>query len=117
MDQHPQASLTTTTIRSIQRRAERIRQQELTRHSGRLDGLNLSQQTTVQQLTQRLVDQLLMDPITCGTRLTAGPDGHRYVDLLRFLYALEQELASPAHDSDPDRRQTWQGTSGWCLFR
>lgn len=116
MDHQPQASLTTT-IRSIRSRAERIRQQELTRHSAQLQGLDIGQQTTVQQLTQRLVDQLLWDPIKCGTRLTASPDGHRHVELLRFLYALEPELASPSHDPDPDRRQTWQGTSGWCLFR
>jgi glutamyl-tRNA reductase len=103
MDHQPQAWL--TTIGALRSRAERIRQQELTRHGGQLQGLDVGQQAAVQQLTQRLVDQLLWEPIKRGTRLAAGPDGHRHVDLLRFVYSLEQELASP-HDPDPDRHQS-----------
>jgi glutamyl-tRNA reductase len=104
MDHQPQAPLTTT-IRAVRSRAERIRQQELARRNGQLRGLDLRQQATVEQLTRRLVDQLLRDPIVRGTRLAAGSDGLRHVDLLRFLYAVEQELASPPRAPDHGRRQ------------
>ena len=102
MDHQLQAPLTAT-IQAIRSRAERIRQQELTRRRGQLRGLNRRQRATVDQLTRRLVDQLLGGPITRATQLAAGPGGRRHVDLLRSLYLLEQELASPPHD--PDRRQ------------
>ena len=104
MDDQPQAPLTTA-IRAVRRRAERIRQHELARQSGQLRGLDPCQQATVEQLTRRLVDQLLRDPIVRGTRLAANSDGPRHVDLLRFLYAVEQEPASPPHAPDHDRRQ------------
>jgi glutamyl-tRNA reductase len=73
-----------TTVRALRARAERV---------------------AVEQLTRRLVDQLLHDPITQSTRLAAAPDGHRHVDLLRFLYRLEQELESSSHDPEPDHGQ------------
>jgi glutamyl-tRNA reductase len=104
MDHQPQAPLTTT-IRAVRSRAERIRQQELARRSGQLQGLGPCQQATVEQLTRRLVDQLLHDPVIRGTRLAASSDGPRYVDLLRFLYAVEQEQTSPPHAPDHGRRQ------------
>jgi glutamyl-tRNA reductase len=103
MDHQPQAPL--TTIRAVRSRAERIRQQELARRNGQLRGLDPRQQAAVDQLTRRLVDQLLRDPIIRGTRLAAGSDGLRRVDLLRFLYAVEQGLASPPPGPDHDRRQ------------
>lgn len=107
MDHQSEAPPLTTTIRGVRSRAERIRQQELTRRRGQLWGLDRRQRATVDQLTRRLVDQLLRDPITHATRLTADPDGLRHVDLLRSLYVPEQELASAPHDPnpDPDRRQ------------
>jgi glutamyl-tRNA reductase len=104
MAHQPQAPLTTT-IRAVRGRAERIRQQELARRNGQLQGLDPRQQATVDQLTRRLVDQLLRDPIICGTRLAANSDGPRHVDLLRFLYAVEQELTSPPYGPDHNRRQ------------
>jgi glutamyl-tRNA reductase len=104
MAPQPQAPLTTT-IRAVRSRAERIRQQELARRNGQLQGLDPGQQATVDQLTRRLVDQLLRDPIIRGLRLAAGSDGLRHADLLRFLYAVEQELASPPHAPAHDRRQ------------
>jgi glutamyl-tRNA reductase len=104
MDHQPQAPLTTA-IRAVRSRAERIRQQELARQSGQLRGLDPCQQATVDQLTRRLVSQLLRDPIVRGTRLAAGADGLRHLDLLRFLYAVEQEPTSKPQDPDHDRRQ------------
>lgn len=98
-----------STVRALRARAERIRQQELTRRAGRLRGLDARQQAAVEQLTRRLVDQLLHDPITRSTRLAVAPDGHRHVDLLRFLYGLEQEPSS--HDPEPDRGQARQAVS------
>jgi glutamyl-tRNA reductase len=100
-----------TTVRTLRARAERIRQQELTRRAGRLRGLDARQQAAVEQLTRRLVDQLLHDPITRSTRLAVAPDGHRHVDLLRFLYGLEQELEPSSHDPEPDRGQARHAVS------
>jgi glutamyl-tRNA reductase len=94
-----------TTVRALRARAERIRRQELTRRAGRLRDLDARQRVAVEQLTRRLVDQLLHDPITQSTRLAADPDGHRHVDLLRFLYRLERELESCSHDPEPDHGQ------------
>jgi glutamyl-tRNA reductase len=100
-----------TTVRALRARAERIRQQELRRRAGRLRDLDARQQAAVEQLTRRLVDQLLQDPITRSTRLAATPDGHRHVDLLRFLYGLEQKLESSTRDRGPDRGRARQAGS------
>src|SRR5918992_4324294 len=104
MDHQSEAPPLTTMIRGVRSRAERIRQQELTRRRSQLRGLDRRQRATVDQLTRRLVDQLLHEPISRAARLAGGPDGLRHVDLLRSLYVLEQEPVSPPHDPDPDRR-------------
>jgi glutamyl-tRNA reductase len=98
-------------VRALRARAERIRQQELTRRAGRLQGLDAPQRAAVEQLTRRLVDQLLHDPITRSTRLAAAPDGHRHVDLLRFLYGLEQEPDSSSSDPEPHHGRARQAVS------
>jgi glutamyl-tRNA reductase len=90
MDHQPQDQASTT-IRAVRTRAERIRQQELARRAGRLRGLDARQLAAVEHLTRRLTDRLLRDPISRGTQLAAGPDGHRHVALLRVLYGLQQE--------------------------
>jgi glutamyl-tRNA reductase len=95
-------------VRTLRARAERIRQQELRRRADRLRDLDARQQAAVEQLTRRLVDQLLHDPITRSRRLAAAPDGHRHVDLLRFLYGLEQDLESCSPDPGPDRGRARQ---------
>jgi glutamyl-tRNA reductase len=98
-------------VRALRARAERIRQQELRRRAGRLRDLDARQQAAVEQLTRRLVDQLLHDPITRSTRLAAAPDGRRHIDLLRLLYGLEQEPESSSHDPGPDRGRARH--AGW----
>jgi glutamyl-tRNA reductase len=98
-------------VRALRARAERIRRQELTRHAGRLRGLDACQRAAVEQLTRRLVDRLLHDPITASARLAAAPDGHRHLDLLLFLYRLEQEPGSSTHDPEPQRGQARQAGS------
>jgi hypothetical protein len=80
--------------RALRARAERIRRQELARRARPLRGLNAPQQATVEELTRRLVDRLLQDPVNRCIQLAAGPDGHRYVALLQVLYRLEQEPGS-----------------------
>jgi glutamyl-tRNA reductase len=98
-------------VRALRARAERIRQQELTRRAGRLQGLDARQRAAVEQLTRRLVERLLHDPITGSARLAAGPDGYRHLDLLRFLYGLEQEPASSSHDPAPERGRARRAVS------
>jgi glutamyl-tRNA reductase len=78
-------------VRALRARAERIRQQELRRRAGRLGDLDAGQRAAVEQLTRRLMDQLLDDPITHSRRLAAAPDGHRHLDLLGCLYGPEPE--------------------------
>jgi hypothetical protein len=97
MDHQPQAPLTTT-IRAVRRRAERVRRQELARRTRQLRGLNPHQQATVEELTRRLVERLLHHPIIRCTQLAAGPDGHRYVDLLHALYGPEPEPGASEHE-------------------
>jgi glutamyl-tRNA reductase len=97
MNHQPQVPLTTT-IRAVRRRAERVRRQELARRIGQLKGLDPHQQATVEELTRRLVERLLHHPITRCAQLAAGPEGHRYVDLLHALYGPEPEPGSSDHE-------------------
>lgn len=83
------------TIRAIRQRAEQARQQEVTRALGQLRGLDERQVQAVEQLSQRLVNKLLHQPVVRGKRLAAGPDGELYAGLLRELYV---------NDDDDDRR-------------
>jgi glutamyl-tRNA reductase len=87
------------TIRALQARAERIRQQELARAAGRLTGLGERERAAVERLTHGLVNKLLHDPLVRGKALAARPDGDLYVAMLHELYALHE----PDGDGDGAR--------------
>jgi glutamyl-tRNA reductase len=86
------------TIRALRARAEQVRQQELTKASARLAGLDERQRAAVEALTRGLVNKLLHDPMVRGKTLAARPDGDLYVAALRELYGLDPR------PGDDDRR-------------
>jgi glutamyl-tRNA reductase len=86
------------TIRALRARAEQVRQQELTKASTRLAGLDDRQRAAVEAVTRGLVNKLLHDPMVRGKTLAARPDGDLYVVALRELYGLDPQ------PGDDDRR-------------
>ena len=80
------------TIDSLRTRAEQIRQAELARMDGSWDGLSAADRRLLDELTERLVVELLREPIV---RLRGAPgDGH--ADSLRHLFALDDTRAPRA---------------------
>jgi glutamyl-tRNA reductase len=79
------------TIRALRARAEYVREQELRRAGARLAGLSPRQRQAVEAVTRGLVNKLLHDPIVRGKALAAGANGELYANILRQLYALDEE--------------------------
>ncbi|WP_217914826.1 hypothetical protein [Miltoncostaea marina] len=77
------------TIDSLRTRAEQIRRAELARMDGAWDGLSAADRRLLDELTERLVLELLREPIV---RLRGGADGH--ADSLRHLFALDDARAA-----------------------
>jgi glutamyl-tRNA reductase len=79
------------TIRALRARADRLRQRELAKAASRLGELDPQQRQAVEALTRGLVNKLLHDPIVRGKALAAGANGELYANILRQLYALDEE--------------------------
>jgi glutamyl-tRNA reductase len=79
------------TIRALRVRADQVRQRELAKAASRLGELDPQQRQAVEALTRGLVNKLLHDPIVRGKALAAGANGELYANILRQLYALDEE--------------------------
>jgi glutamyl-tRNA reductase len=77
------------TIAALRGRADDIRQNELERFRGRLDGLDARQRETVEALTRGIVAKLLHDPTVRLKDAAGTPRGERMADALRTLFDLE----------------------------
>ncbi len=73
------------TVAALRERADTVREAELARTLRRLPDLTVKERAAVEAMANALIKKLLHDPIG---RLK-GPDGERYVGVLRELFALD----------------------------
>ena len=77
------------TITNFREQFEIIRQQELNRALNRLDGLDEHQQKIVSELSRRLLNKFLHQPIVQLRAAAANGDGLKYTTTLQELFGLE----------------------------
>lgn len=75
-------------VAALHRRAEDVRQAELARFAGRLDGLDDRQRVAVESLTKALLAKVLHEPTVKLKTLAGTPTGDRLAESLRHLYDL-----------------------------
>ncbi len=85
-------------IVALRQRGEEVRQAELDRFRGRLDGLDEAQLDAVEGLTRGILGKLLHEPSITLKDAAGSPRGDRLVASLRELFALEGE----PHDTDDE---------------
>jgi glutamyl-tRNA reductase len=76
-------------IVALRDRAEALRQAELERFRGRIDGLDADQAELVDAVTKRLVSKLLHQPTVVLKDAAGSPRGDRLVAALRELFEIE----------------------------
>jgi len=78
------------TIIAIEERLNRIRESELERHRGRLEGLTPQQREVVEAVTRGMVNKILHGPIT-ELKNGAGQPGHgTLVELVRKMFGVRE---------------------------
>jgi len=86
------ANLTATpTIRSLRRRAERIRQAELDRVKGRVDSLSVEDRELIESISKGILNTLLHDPTVKAQEAARSGDGTAHLESLRHLFDLDSE--------------------------
>src|SRR4051812_45641482 len=75
-------------VAEMRRRAEAVRQSELERFRGRLEGLDDRQRAAVEALTSGIVNKLLHEPTVQLKESSGSPRGDRLADALRALFDL-----------------------------
>ena len=83
-------------IVALRERAEELRQAELGRFSGRLNGLDAAQVEAVEGLTRGIISKLLHDPSVVLKDAAGSPRGDRLVASLRELFGLDDNAAPPS---------------------
>jgi len=79
------------TIVSLRRKAEEIRQTEITRTCGQTRSLSEEHLEAIDVLTQSIVNKLLHDPILYLKRTSARTKKDFYLDVARRLFSLDEE--------------------------
>lgn len=85
-------------IRSLRRKAERIRQAELEELWRRHPNWSESERSAVERATHLMMTKLLNDPMVSIRTWASLPDGTVYVNTLRELFRLDDEPLAPASD-------------------
>jgi glutamyl-tRNA reductase len=73
---------------SLREKAEAVRQGELERFRGRLEGLDEREREAVEALTRGMVQKLLHDPTVQLKEAAGSPRGERLAEALRALFDL-----------------------------
>jgi glutamyl-tRNA reductase len=81
------------TIAALGAWADGIRAGELVRAERRLRGLTGTERAIVDAVTRRLVSALLREPTDRLKAAAAGPEGARYAEAVRHLFALDTKAA------------------------
>lgn len=84
------------TVVSLRRRMEEIRRSELARTRDLFGALTPEQEEVLETVTQGLVNKILHTPFTELKLAVARSDRSEFLDLVRSVFRLEEEPASPA---------------------
>jgi len=80
------------TIAAIRENAEAMRKDELAKAMKRLGGLSEAELTTVEMLTQSIVNKMLHVPTAVLKSSATEKDGYTYVEAARRLYGLDLDM-------------------------
>ncbi|MHB1131083.1 MAG: glutamyl-tRNA reductase [Chloroflexota bacterium] len=80
------------TISALRQRLEEIRQAEIRKSLGRCSDLSDQQRSAVEALTCAMVNKILHQPVTRLKAKSGNPDGARYDQVVRELFALDEEI-------------------------
>jgi len=81
----------TPTIAALKKRAEEIRQKEMTRAFNRLGNITEREKKVISSMANSIVNQLLHDPIVNLKEYATTHQGHLYAEILQNLFSLEVE--------------------------
>jgi glutamyl-tRNA reductase len=79
-------------VAALHRSAEAMRQRELERFRGRLEGLDDRQREAVEALTRGILGKMLHEPSVRLKESAGTPKGDRLADALRQLYDFDDDL-------------------------
>jgi len=79
-------------VAALHRSAESMRQRELERFRGRLDGLDERQREAVEALTRGILAKVLHEPTVRLKDLAGTPKGERLAEAMRQLYDFDDDL-------------------------
>ena len=80
------------TVAALVSSADDIREVELEKALGRLRHLPAEDQVVIDHLSRRIVSKLLHGPIKRAKELSSGKQGHVYLDALRELFDIEDDI-------------------------
>ncbi|MFQ5574776.1 MAG: glutamyl-tRNA reductase, partial [Terriglobia bacterium] len=80
----------TPTIAALRQRADAIRDAEIDKVMGKLNGLSDRERNLIQALAGGIINKLLHTPIVKVKEATAQKDGYLYLESLRHLFDLEE---------------------------
>lgn len=89
------------TIVSLRQRLEAIRQSELEKALGRMNGLTAEQREAIAAMTTAMVNKILHQPMTELKRQAVLQDGHLYSSVLRKLFGLGADEEPRAESREP----------------
>jgi len=79
----------TPTVTALKKRAEEIRQKEMTRAFNRLGNITEREKKVISSMTNSIVNQLLHDPVMQLKEYALTQQGHLYTQILQNLFTLD----------------------------
>lgn len=95
----------TPTISALKKRAEEIRQKEMTRAFNRLGNITDREKKVISSMTNSIVNQLLHDPVMQLKKYALTQQGHLYTEILQNLFNLDvpgEKQFAAVHDCSVD---------------
>ncbi|RYD01993.1 hypothetical protein N752_26435 [Desulforamulus aquiferis] len=101
------------TITALKKRAEEIKQRELSRAFNRLGDLDDREKKIIGSLANSIVNQLLHSPVVKLKKYAVTPEGHLYTEILQNLFNLEVEGQRTQNNSqlEPIRKKMISGSN------
>jgi glutamyl-tRNA reductase len=103
-------------LNALQERFEEIRLAELEKSGRRLSGLSDTERETVELLTRGILKRILKEPISQLKGRADSSEGALYLDALRILFGLPEDLGRPVLPlSGEERRAKSEGREAWGI--
>lgn len=95
----------TPTVAALKKRAEEIRQKEMTRAFNRLGNITEREKKVISSMANSIVNQLLHDPVLQLKKYALTQQGHLYTEILQNLFNLDvpnEKQFAAVHDCSID---------------